>query len=139
MRHKQQGSMLMISVFVIVVMLFLGLTLTNLLSASANTVAYEVLGMRALQSAKSGLEQNIQTVFPLDTDGTFDQLPGTCAAGTTQTPAGLPNCQFTASCSAQNYTYDSVTYTYYRFTSTGQCSGGDVLVSRTVAVDAKVN
>ncbi len=87
-QQNQRGSMLVISLFVIVVMGLLVLTLIRLLSASSDTLIYEVYGLRAHQAAKSGLELKLTEVFPLCppdsvnpvcTDGSRN-LPSACDA-----------------------------------------------------------
>ena len=62
---KQRGSMLVISLFVIIVMALLGLTLSRLLSASSESIIYEVYGQRALNAARAGVEAQIALAFPI--------------------------------------------------------------------------
>lgn len=131
--NRQQGSMLYISVFVIVVMGMLGLTLTNILATSAESVAYEVLGLRALNSAKTGLEVVISDTFPLQTSSSSSNC-GSTGDVSLNGISGLNGCQYNAECQADS---SLGAITYYRFSSTGQCSVSGVVVSRTVAVDAR--
>lgn len=129
-RRSERGSMLFISVFVIVVMGMLGLTLTNMLATSAQSVVYESLGLKALNAARTGLEVNLSRTFPLSTSAA---LPCQVSESLSNVP-GLEGCSYTANCQLDN---SSSLINYYRFTSTGQCSVSDVVVSRTVAVDAR--
>ncbi|WP_082633097.1 hypothetical protein [Lacimicrobium alkaliphilum] len=143
-QQNQRGSMLVISLFVIVVMALLVLTLIRLLSASGDSLIYEVYGLRAHQAAKSGLELKLTEVFPLCPLGSVNpvcadgsrNLPSACDADTTLSFAlqGLQNCSVSSSCSVDN-TGDS---RYYQFTSTGTCEAGDAVTARTVSVDARV-
>ncbi|GAA0856552.1 type II secretory pathway protein [Aliiglaciecola litoralis] len=129
---SQRGSMLVISLFVIIIMALLGLTMVRLLSASADAVIHEVYGARALQAAQSSLELTIKKAFPLTQDGA-----SVCSTNTksfANTP-GLQRCLTISSCSLTTGFVDETTQ-YYRFQSIGICTAGKVTASRTVAVDA---
>lgn len=133
-RH-QNGSMLVIALFVIIIMALLGLAMVRLLSASADAVIHEVYGVRALQAAQSSLELKIQEAFPLTQDGA-----GSCNSTNTKAfvnVPGLENCFTITSCSLTNG-FVGETTEYYSFQSTGICAAGKVIASRTVAVDAIV-
>lgn len=143
-QQHQHGSMLVISLFVIVVMALLALTLNRLLSASGDTLIFEVYGQRAHQAAKSGLERKLTEVFPLCPP---DSLNPVCIDGSGNDPAacdntvpvtfslrGLQNCSASSSCNVTD-TGDS---RHYEFTSTGTCEAGDAVTARTVSVDARV-
>ena len=131
----QKGSMLVISIFVIVVMSLLGLAMVNLLSASSDAVVHEVLGFRALNAAQTGLEAKVSEVFPLTEGETNDFACGFAIDHDFTVAQGLENCRFSSDCSI-GYNQDNILY--IRFTSTGQCEAGNVITSRTVSVDAKV-
>jgi MSHA biogenesis protein MshP len=128
---KQQGSMLVISLFVIIVMALLGLTLSRLLSSSSDAIIYEVYGQRALHAARAGVEEQIALAFPISGSAS-------CTASTIDfTPVpGLESCEVNAQCTQLNVVDGSISRTYYKFTSTGTCSAGDIIASRTVQVDA---
>ncbi|XOV79572.1 MAG: type II secretory pathway protein [Aestuariibacter sp.] len=129
---SQQGSMLVISVFVIVVMSFLAVTLTRLISTSQDAIAYEVIGLRALNAARSGLEQGVLSVFCTQAVNIDN-----CSGGTTTQDfsdiQGLLGCSATYACT--NTEVDGVNY--FRFESQGQCISSDFIVSRTVSIDGK--
>jgi MSHA biogenesis protein MshP len=131
-KHKQSGSMLVIALFVIIVMALLGLTMTRLLSSSSDAVIQEVYGLRALSAARAGVEQQIALAFPLSP--AIASCSDTAPVVFNVVP-GLENCQFDAACNALTVTDDGLVQTYFKFTSTGQCSAGDMIVSRTVYVD----
>jgi MSHA biogenesis protein MshP len=132
---KQRGSMLVIAVFVIIVFSLLGLTLTRLLVSSSDAIIHEVYGLRALNAARTGVEQAISSAFPLP------PAPPSCSAAPVAPVnlnlniKGLENCAYVAGCEAIIVT-DVATYTYYRFESTGSCLVGEILVSRRISVDA---
>jgi MSHA biogenesis protein MshP len=132
---KQRGSMLVIAVFVIIVFSLLGLTLTRMLASSSDAIIHEVYGLRALSAARTGVEQAINSAFPLP------PAAPSCVA-TPVTPVdflpnikGLENCSYLVGCQSITVT-DGATYTYYRFESTGSCQAGKILVSRRINVDA---
>lgn len=138
----QDGSMLVIVVVVMTVVLLLGLAMTRVLASSSNAVVYEVLGFRALNAARSGMEFNLSRVLNsglppsnLCTQGNVPE-PLPSAPGFSSI-AGLENCSFVATCRVES-AGDSGD-DYFRFTSRGTCLGGDdVIVSRVVAVDARL-
>lgn len=133
-KQSQRGGMLFISVFVIIVLGMLGMTLTNLLATSAETITYEVLGLRALNAAKSGLEVQISLAFPLNTS---PPQPTVCTDNNqTLVGTGFNSCSFNAKC-IEETGVGSSGITYYRFSSTGTCTSSGITVNRTVAVDAR--
>lgn len=130
----QHGSMLVISLFIIVIMAILGLSMIKLLSASAQNVVYEVYGQRALNAARSGVEQSLAAAFPLAGQG--GAQCSTNIVHIFSATEGLNNCSFTSSCQLIPVTDSDNSYSYYRFSSTGTCTAGDMVASRTVSVDA---
>ncbi|MDU0353116.1 MSHA biogenesis protein MshP [Paraglaciecola aquimarina] len=130
---KQQGSMLTIALFVIVVFGLLGITMTRVLSSSSESIVYEVLGQRALNAARSGLERCLAAEYPV-TVGV-----SACSNPTNFDFSALKGLE---SCSAQvipnNITVsdNSQTYSYVKFSSIGRCGAGSVIVTRSVYVDA---
>jgi len=136
---KQRGSALMLAIFVIIVILLLGLTLVETLSTGNEAISQEVLGTRAFTAANSGMQGELQKLFPLN------NIAGSCAAISNYdftTVEGLTQCSALVSC--DDYaTVDGVTY--YRLESTGKCGTGAmagasksiVLSSRTVVVEAR--
>jgi MSHA biogenesis protein MshP len=128
---KQRGSMLVIAVFVIIVFSLLGLTLVKLLASSSDAVIHEVYGLRALNAARAGAEAQIALAFPITGAASCSDT----AAFTFDNVLGLEQCQYDAICEQLAVIDGSINHVYYKFTSTGQCSVGDTIVSRTVYVD----
>lgn len=132
LKHKQaqQGSMLVIALFVIIVLAMLGLTMTRLLSSSSETIIHEILGQRALNAARSGIDCAVASQFGTGcsqpTNKNFTAVPG------------LENCFYTVVTQSKAIIDGAKTFTYWTFSSTGQCTAGNIIVSRTVYVDAKV-
>jgi MSHA biogenesis protein MshP len=132
--QHQRGSALVIAVFIIVIMSLLGNALVRMMSSSAETVAYEVLGIRAYQAAQAGLQRKLAEVFPLDPDDSVCTAPNPPVPYDFSAIQGLENCKATSvGCT------DSVilNVTYYTITSVGQCEIAGVLTSRKIEVRAK--
>jgi MSHA biogenesis protein MshP len=126
---SHQGSMLIIALFVIIVLALLGLTMTRLLSSSSETIIYEVLGQRAINAARSGIECAVADEFGAGCDNpAFKDLSGV---------VGLENCSYrVVEATPKTITDGGRTFTYLTFTGTGQCTAGKINVTRIVYVDA---
>ena len=59
-----RGSAIMVALFVIVIVGLLAAALSRLLLDSSEKVTVEVLGVRALMAAQSGLEQGFYQLYP---------------------------------------------------------------------------
>lgn len=127
-KSAQGGSMLVLALFVIIVLALLGLTMTRLLSSSSETIVYEVLGQRALNAARAGIECAVanelgtlcEHTAPKDFSGV----------------AGLENCSYNTPPPNRTPIVDGAkNFTYLTFTSTGQCTAGKINVTRVVYVD----
>jgi len=146
--NKQQGSALVIAVFIIVVMTVLGLALVRMLGASSESVAYEVIGTRAFTAAQTGAQWAGREIFPLGTGFSLHCDGSTVSESNTSfvTPQtlnppssignnnGLENC-LVSSLKCEDLKYDGVAY--FTITSTGQCNVGGVTTSRTIVIEAR--
>lgn len=132
--NKQKGSALVLAIFVIVVVTLLGATLVRIMSSNAETIAYEVIGTRALQAAKAGAQRKMSELFPL--------LPSVGACEVNSDPwdfstlKGLEGCEAVNVSCEEDATVDGVTY--YTITSTGQCTVADVFTSRKIEISARI-
>lgn len=131
---RQAGNMMMMAIFTIVILGFVGLGITRIFGTSADALVYEVYGLRALNAARSGLDDIVLQVF---TNQASD--PAFCTAASDPdnridfTVSGLENCHAQFGC-AVNQIGDT---NYYRFESQGTCEIDNIVVSRTIAIDAK--
>jgi MSHA biogenesis protein MshP len=130
---KQKGSAIVIAIFVIVVMALLGAGLVKILASSAESVAYEVIGTRAYAAAQTGAQWQLLEIFPHDTD-TRTACQSTITEPDFSSVEGLKDCEATVTCNDDGE-FDGTTY--YIITSTGQCSVGGVITSRTVEIEAR--
>jgi MSHA biogenesis protein MshP len=133
--NRQSGSALVIAIFVIIVLSLLGAALVKILDSSQESVAFEVLGTRAYNAAQTGIQWQLAQLFPLD--GNIKM----CSEISNTPPvisgvAGFEGCeiQLTVS-SCVDFLHDGARY--YTITSTGQCSVGAELTSRTLEVEAR--
>lgn len=141
---KQQGSALMLALFIIIVLTLLGSALVKVLSTSSESIAQEVIGTRALMAANSGMQAHLQKLFPLN--GSV-ACPGDFIYDFSETGSdtqGLYHCKANTSCTL--YFPDPTTgVNYYRLTSTGECGSSAVAAnskavvrsSRTIQVEAR--
>ncbi len=151
LQTKQQGSALMLSLFIIIVLTLFGSALVKVLSTSSEAIAQEVIGTRALMAANSAMQAELAALFPLATDAAIPNPVGTCNATNTHTLqlsghdiAGLYHCKASTTCNLYHTDIDSL-ISYYRLTSTGECgsstiaanSKGVVRSSRTIQVEAR--
>jgi len=148
--EKQQGSAIVMSLFVIIILTLLGSVLMRMISTSSEAMSQEVLGTRAYMAANSAMEGELQRLFPLNTissgycDTEFTNRERLLETALGDDIPGLYDCVAKVSC--KNYHNDLITGTkYYRLTSTGECGSGvmdansKVIVksSRTIQVEAR--
>jgi MSHA biogenesis protein MshP len=132
---KQSGSMIVMALFAIIVAALLATTLINMLSASSNSVLYEVYGVRAQKAAQAGVQELSMSAFPLGTGPQqCNQVISSPASFSSIT--GFQACDFSARCTTEDINFNGEDYRYYRFSSTGTCILNDIVVSRTLSVDA---
>ena len=137
--QRQQGSMLVIALFVIIVMAAMAFALTRMLSSASDSVVSEVSGLRAFNTARSGLQDLVYQNFPASS---VTSPPTTCSVSNTNgsfaNNLGLTGCVYSASCTSTSIEVEGVPRTYFEFTSTGTCviSQDSIEVSRTIAIDA---
>jgi MSHA biogenesis protein MshP len=128
----QNGSALVLALFIIIIVTLLGTALVRMISSNAETIAYEVLGTRAYQAAQAGAQITLEEVFPLSTAGVCNAINPNNPNDFTGID-GLDNCQAIVGCTDR--TVDGITY--YTITSTGQCEFLEIFTSRTIEVQAR--
>lgn len=134
-KRSQQGNMTIIALFVIVVAGMLAGALIKTISAASNTMLHQVYGLRAQQAAQAGVQNLLQSSFPVGA------TPVACNQTVTSPISfssvnGLANCSFQARCTTKTIQYGNTDHFVYRFSSTGACSVDTDVVSRTISVDA---
>lgn len=135
--HKQQGSMLVIALFIIVIMTLLVASLSKLLQSSSEAVSFEVLGTRAFFAAQSGMEQAVALIYPLDIQDVQDSISA-CSADMIapnfgQAP-GLAACDVEVNCTSQESSIEPGVYHFW-LSSKGSCGQGDSKTFRTIEME----
>lgn len=132
---RQGGSMIVMALFAIIVLALLAATLINMINTSSNSVLYEVYGVRAKNAAQAGIQELAMASFPL---GTGPQLCNQVIASPASfsSISGFQACAFSARCTTEDISFNGEDYRYYRFSSTGSCEFNNIVVSRTLSVDA---
>lgn len=130
--RRQDGSTLVVAIFVIVVLGLLVSALSQLVRTSAGSTVVEVQGNRAFMAAQSGIQVAMIELFPLNSS-TADCSEVNIAT-VAYSSGGLAQCRSKVSCNAFNYSGGD---THYRLESTGTCEAGNTKTSRTVAVEAR--
>lgn len=133
--RASKGNMTMMALFVIVVVGMLAASLIKIISAASDSMLHQVYGLRAQQAAQVGVQNLLQTSFPVGAAANACNQTITSPASFSSVP-GLSNCSFQASCETSNIQFANVDYVYFKFTSTGTCAIDTNVVSRTMSVDA---
>ncbi|USD65013.1 MSHA biogenesis protein MshP [Vibrio sp. SCSIO 43136] len=145
LKKNQSGSVLIVSIFVIVVMGMLGLTLTRLEWSNQDTLTREVLGTQAWFAANSGSEWGLVTLYPLNGDSAISDLSDRCSDGVgnfsakavsaaASIIADIPQCQrLEIACDE----IGSGDLTFFKITSTAVCGSQDFEVQREQEVWAR--
>lgn len=133
-RQRQQGSALIIGIFVITVMFLLASALINIVKDQDAALTQEVWGTRALAAANSGADAALAQLFPLNGVAT---VGCSLVSNSWQPPdvVGFHACHVDLTCVA--YKVDDLTQ--FRINSKAKCESGDIRVSREVEVEARGN
>jgi len=133
--RQQQGSMLVIAIFIIVVISMLAASLSRILSSTADSVANEVYSGKAYLAADGGMEYGIYQAL----HGTLacNTYPASAAASTFDVAgeAGLENCSVGVRCQTINLPDGSE---QYYLVSTGTCDGGKIVAQHSVEAEIKL-
>ncbi|WP_411994275.1 hypothetical protein [Agarivorans sp. DSG3-1] len=139
---KQQGSALVIAIFVIVVMALISAALTVMLQDTSRNATWDVLGTRAELAAYSGLEQALSELFPADGSETI-----LCADLTLEpnlTGPGFQSCEVevlcneVVACNADGTGgVTQLDACVYSLQATASCGSGEVLVQRSQQIQAR--
>lgn len=146
--RRQQGFLLPLALFIVVVMGLLALVLMRSTQQTGMGAVQETISVAAFYAAESGAQQGMQTLF-YDNDLKRQSVDGRCAAMNatyTYTANGLNNCSAVVACTctynnatacssgtAANYAAaTSVPESYYTIVSTGSCGVLPIKSSRTI-------
>ena len=136
---KQQGGLLPVAIFVIVVMSILGIAMVRLLADASRSTVADVYGARADLAARSGAEIMLMEIFPLNAppnNGACVERGTTLVEQTvTFATEGLNSCSTTIAC---DYLELNAPYggTNYRVFSQGNCEVGNNSYSKQLILEA---
>lgn len=139
LRH-QQGSMLVLAIFILTVMFLLAAALIHISENEDESVLQEVMGERALLAANSGADAALAKLFPLTVNGSSNcsvvKLPSTWTIPTSAET--LQTCTVSLGCESFSDNSGGQTLTQYRITSKAVCGEGtNHRTSRQVEVIAR--
>ncbi len=152
---KQQGFLLPMAIFIVVVMGVFALVLSRNTIQSNTSAVQEIISTQTFYAAESGAQRAMQSLFFPDASSR-QQTDARCAGAvnTTYTFAvdGLNNCTAVVSCvcayqdastcnsaTAANYSATSTAETltsFYTLASAATCGSGNLRAQRTVSVGA---
>lgn len=140
--HRQQGSMLMIAIFILVILGLLGAAFSAMYQSSQTSVGYEVLGIRAQAAANAGAEVGLyriirqsQSCAVMTTGSTIPTTSLSVSLDTSE--AALTQCSVAVKC-GQRAAVSGSSYTFYVLTSVATCTaGGSLSVTRSVRSEVK--
>jgi MSHA biogenesis protein MshP len=141
-QKKQQGSAIVLALFIIVVMSLLGAAMVRMLSANAENIVYEVVGTRAYFAAQAGMQEGLHNIYPLQAPAedctALSPIPFTLV-NRNYSNEGLLNCSATVivtNCESIE-TAVGVFEFFYLIESTGQCTADDITTTRTIEVQSR--
>lgn len=126
----QQGSMLVVALFIIIVISLLAASLAKILGSSADGIANEVYSAKAIYAAESGMENVIYKVVQ----------ENICLLNSTMSLAaitGLENCKVNMQCTEIELKDGSNESLYY-LQSAGSCEGGRFVAEHKVEAEVKL-
>jgi MSHA biogenesis protein MshP len=143
---QQQGSALVVALFIIIVMGLLVGSMSRLLVSSSESISYEVLGTRAFFAAQSGMERSLSLLYALDATN-IDSCPDTASCDETSLipkeviinfeAGGLEQCEVRTRCSCSDSAKqlpDNSVFHFY-LASTATCGTGAFTSSRTIEME----
>ena len=125
----QKGVGLPMAIFIIVILSFLVVAITQLEQRTGESVSMSVLSSRAFYAAESGAQVALAKLFPPGTDNTCTAVDGDQYQFN---QPGLTNCSATINCAVETVAAES----YFTITSTGMCGLFEDPVGEGIPADA---
>jgi len=137
---KQRGSMLIISLFILLVLGVLGTGLVNMLQSEDRAAAFEVFAVRATEAARTGADAMLAQIFPPGGTAQRCSTIGSPQVVDLSSVAGLDGCNVSTICQDTADTPINGEI-YYQITATANCGGGSGTaafnVERRIVAEAK--
>jgi MSHA biogenesis protein MshP len=151
--HRQQGFLIPLAIFIVVVMGFMALALTRSSTLSHQGFTQELLSTQAFYAAETSTQRAMQTLFFPDASSRQAADARCAALATTYNFSaidGLQLCQSQVTCAcvyqnnqvcnagvATNYSVTAATHTsIYTITSNASCDAGSINASRQIQASA---
>ncbi|MGB0892868.1 MAG: MSHA biogenesis protein MshP [Parashewanella sp.] len=138
---RQQGSLLVLGIFVLTVMFLLAASLITVSDQEDTALSQEIWGTRALLAANSGADAALARLFPPNAAPASNCDPINNApinkSWTPPTINSFRGCRVTLECTMFEDPTQTPTPQQYRITSKAICELGNLRVSRQVEVMAK--
>ena len=142
---RQRGFSIPIALFVLVVVAMLGAAMQKILSEGEQSIAREVLSMRALMAAESGIERGLNQVLeinPASCTGNLNNPPTSLSpliSAWSLSITGMSSCDVNVSCGVVTHDSDGdgTLESYYTLRSSGQCGPAADRAFRLVEVQAR--
>lgn len=150
MFKKQNGFLIPLAIFILVVMSLFALVLSRNTIQTNNSAVLEMISVQAFYAAESGGQRGMQVLFFPDASSR-QAVDARCVALNstyTYTVTGLNNCSAAVTCSclysdnsacapaiATNYSASAVTgklSSFYKVSSVGACGNGNLRAVRTI-------
>lgn len=152
MYNKQQGFLLPLAIFIVVVMGIFALVMSRNSIQTSTSFTLEAVSAQAFYAAESGTQRAMQTLF-FPNANSRQQVDARCATLNTThnfTVPGLRGCSAVVTCTctyadnagsncapgtAANYTSaapQNMTTSFYTITSTATCGSGTLRAERTI-------
>ncbi|MCH1487552.1 MAG: hypothetical protein L7S59_01125 [Pseudomonadales bacterium] len=143
-RSNQHGFSIPAAIFILVLVSLLGTAMINILNQGQQSIAREVISIRALMAAESGAERALHIVLedsPASCTGNFSNPPTSFNALLSDwnpTVAGLDGCTVNITCGvvAVDSDDDGTTEDYFTLRSSGACGPISDRAFRSVQVQA---
>jgi len=140
-RKHQQGFLMPVAIFILVVMAVFGTTVARNSNQTNTATVQEGVSTQAFFAAESGAQRAMSSVFYGALAPTRASADAGCAALNASaepeisfTAPGLANCSATLSCAASSDPGN--TTSFYRLVSVANCGGGSLRASRSIEVSS---
>jgi len=139
---RQQGSMLIMAIFIIVVVGLLVSAFSVIFSSSQTAVSYEVLGARAQAAANAGVEAGLYRILrkaaACNVMASGSTTPTTALSVTLDTSAvALSQCTVSVLC-GQRPAVSASSASYFVLNSTASCIAGNNNLTATRVIKSEV-
>ncbi len=133
---KQRGSTTIVAIVISIVLLGLGIALSNQISSNIRQQSTEYYGARAYLAAQSGVEMMVSRLVELN-----DPLCPNEYVLPLQSTVSFPNCVISVKCQDALDVIEpdvaSGKIDVYEFTATASCSSGQINTSKRVTVEVR--